>query len=150
MFSFSRPQCQEQLTPYQTGEAGSSWLPICCDTESLPWLWTLLCLSVPLKLPRMMSQAYSTPVPHTGLLPNTCQVATFILNPYPLWTHGDSIMLIFFFLPDYLRNFTPAQVAPFLRHPQAHGCLDKSLCEAGGCTKAVLRRAALSLRSRQI
>lgn len=128
MFSFSQPQCQEQLTAYQTGEAGSSWLPICCETQSLPWFWMLLCLSVPLKLPRTMSQAFSTPVPHTRLLPNTCQVAKFILNPYPLRTHGDSSMLmvcVFFFLPDCLNNFTPAQVAPFLRHPQAHSCLDK-------------------------
>lgn len=131
MFSFLWPQCQQQLTAYQTGKAGSSRLPIRCDTESLPWLWMLLCLSVPLKLPRMMSQAFSTPVPHTGLLPNTCQAAKFILNPYPLRTHGDSIMLMFCFvffcfsLSDCLNNFTPAQVAPLLRHPQAHGCLDK-------------------------
>lgn len=89
------------------------------------------CLSVPLKLPRMMSQAFSTPVPHTGLLANTCQVAKFILNPYPLRTHGDSIMLMFCFvffcfsLSDCLNNFTPAQVEPLLPHPQAHGCLDK-------------------------
>lgn len=78
------------------------------------------------------------PIPHqfhtqgSYLIPVRLQRSSWIPIPCELM---ETLSCWFFFLPDYLRNFTPTQVAPFLRHPQAHGCLDKVSARLVGIRK---------------